>query len=94
MVLVACVLCFYARNGVLPPTLIFYDYESALAVVKMRQSEIACAMVNGDVISRDQSFKNYEEYLKKLNSFEDKAARAIVHRIMGPYRRVTVKFQI
>ncbi len=83
----ACLVCFYERDGVLPPSIPFRDYESALAIVTIRQPEVECVMLDGDVISRGQTFKNYEAYMKKMNTFQNKAARAIFYRVVGPYRR-------
>lgn len=82
----ACVVCFYEQNGVLPLSLVFNEYESALQIVIIRQLEVECVMLNGDVISRDQRFKNHEEYMKKLNTFQNKTARKIAYRVMGTYR--------
>jgi hypothetical protein len=82
-----CLVCFYERDGVLPPSRLFDNYESALAIVTIRQPDVECVMLDGDMISRGQTFKSYEAYMKKMNTFQKKTARAIFYRVVGPYRR-------
>ncbi len=85
----ACLVCFFERDGVLPPSLPFHDYESALTIIKIRQPEVECVMLDGEVISRNQTFKTYNAYMKKLNSYQNKTARAIFYRVVGPFRRAS-----
>ena len=82
-----CVVCFYERNGVFPPSLIFHDLESALTIVSIRKSEVQCVSMEGGIVSSNEKFKNREAYMNKLNVYQDKVKRAIVCRVMGPYRR-------
>ncbi len=81
-----CVICFYAReDGSLPTSMKCWTIEEAYSLVCMRQHEIQCVMLQGDVLHRNMTFPNYEAYQKRKNTFTDKLARAIFHRIVGPY---------
>jgi hypothetical protein len=81
----ACIVCFFEQNGVLPPSLIFHNYEDALNVIMIREAEVQCVMLSGDVITRGQTFINYEAYMNKMNTFQDNTARIIFYRVVGPY---------
>ena len=82
----ACVICFYpGADGFLPPSLQYEILEEAHAIVCIREIEIECVMLQGDVLDRKMAFKNYEHYQQRKNSFSDPLARAIFHRIVGAY---------
>ena len=65
----------------------FYDYESALSFVTIRLHNIYYILLDGKLIYRNRSFINYDNYLNMLNCFQDKNARTIAYRVIGPYHR-------
>lgn len=81
-----CLICFYQRpDGRLPPSTELQSLEEAYNIVCVRDKDIECVMLYGDVFDRKMSFKNYEAYLKQKNSFNHPLARAIFFRIVGEY---------
>ncbi len=81
-----CVICFYPNQyGELPPSLKCFSIQEAYTLVCMRQHEIQCVMLNGDLLHRNMTYPNYEAYLAHKNTFSHPLARGIFHRIVGPY---------
>ncbi len=82
-----CLICFYQRaDGSLPPSTEHESLEEAYNIVCVRDKDIECVMLYGDVLDRKMAFSSYESYQKRKSSFKDPQARAIFFRIVGEYK--------
>ena len=82
-----CLICFYqSADGSLPPSTEHESLEEAYRIVCVRDKDVECVMLYGDVLDRKMAFKSYEAYQQRKASFKDPQARAIFHRIVGEYK--------
>lgn len=82
----ACLICFYPdSDGYLPTSLHCETLEEAYTIVCIRDQDIECVMLLGDVIDRKMAFRNFEHYQQRKTSYSHPFARAIFHRIAGAY---------